>query len=406
MAMSKTVLIAGAGVAGPSCALLLTRHGHKVTIVERSPEIRKTGQQVDVAGQGVKVVKEMGIWATLLKRSTGEEGIKFVDGNDRVAAAFPVSKESGASSFVKEIEILRGDMADVLYEQTKESTEYIMGDQITALSEQDTHVTASFANSPDRVFHLVIVADGLFSKTRDIAFGTSAGQIRSLGQCTALMSIPWEPSDGNWSRWFNALGGRAIVTRPQAKKGQTGAYLAIMTPESGRIARLPVREQKEEFRELFQDAGWEAPRVIREMMKSDDFYVQETAQAKMDSWVKGRVVLLGDAGYCPSPVSGQGTTLAFIGAYILAGCINTHEDYRDALSKYEEQMRPFVEKSQQLFPGVPGIANPQTAWGIKILYTCLWLGSLMNNSGIVGLVGRVLGPLAAVFSSDLELPKY
>lgn len=407
MPKPKRILIAGGGIAGPSCALLLTRHGHQVTIVERAPHLRATGQQIDVAGKGVDVVKHMGVWEALHERTVGDQGIKFVDQNDRVAAAFPASKDSGANSFVKEIEILRGDMVEVFYEKTKDSTEYMFGDQITALNEQESHINVSFANSPNRDFDIVVAADGLYSKTRDIAFTKSVVEIRSLHQVVALMSIPWQESDGTWSRWCNAPGGRCVSTRPRAKQGQTGAYLSVMTTVSGKIARLPVEQQKEEFKKLFENAGFEARRIVREMMTAEDFYVQEVAQAKAASWVKGRVVLLGDSGYCPSPVSGQGTTLAFVGAYILAGCINTYDDYNEALSKYEQQMKPFVDKGQQLIPGVPGIANPETSWGIRVFYTFIWACSLINSSRIFTLLGRILGPVAGLFGSkDLELPTY
>ncbi|KAK4549747.1 hypothetical protein LTR36_005048 [Oleoguttula mirabilis] len=406
MATPKNILIAGGGIAGPSCALLLTRKGHKVTIVERAPQLRSTGQQIDVSGIGSEIVKHMGIWQALHDRSTGEEGLKFVGASNNIIASFPVSKDGGPNALVKEIEILRGEMVDVIYQETKDTTNYVFGDYITALSEQATHVTVSFANSPDQDFDMVIAADGLFSQTRGLVFPKSAVEIKNLGGCVALMTIPWEEADGNQSRWYCAPGGRAVFLRPQFKAKKTGAYLGNMTADSRRLVRLPVQEQKEAFAEMFRDLGWETPRIIREMMKADDLYAQELAQAKMGSWVKGRVALLGDAGYCPSPVSGQGTTLAFIGAYILAGCISTHDDYEEALRQYEEQMRPFVEQGQKLLPGVPGIANPQTEWGRWALYTFVWLAGLVNSWGIVGLVTRVVEPLATIFSKELELPKY
>ncbi|KAK4924187.1 hypothetical protein LTR49_008708 [Elasticomyces elasticus] len=417
MASPKRVLIAGAGIAGPSLALLLSHNGHKVTIVERAPDIRTTGQQVDVSGKGVNVTKAMGVWDSLLAHTVGDQGIKFIDENNNTWAAFAADKESGAQSFVKEVEILRGDMAKVLYDATKNETEYIFGNTITAIDEHASHVTVTFSELPQRDFDLVIAADGLFSKTREIAFGKSATEIRSLNQCTALMSIPWKESDGSWSTWCNFPGGRCVSLRPQPNFGRTGAYLAVMTPDSGRMARMNTDEQKAEFTRRFQDAGGEAPRILREMqdnetgtppMSKTPFYFQETAQVYTASWHKGRIALLGDAAYCPSPVSGQGTTAAFIGSYILAGCICTHDDVQEALIRYEEQMRPFATQAQKLFPGVPGIANPQTAWGIQLFYTVLWIGNLVMNSGVVGLAGKLFGPLASLWpgSEELKLPLY
>ena len=257
------------------------------------------------------------------------------------------------------------------------------------------------------MYDVIIVGDGLFSQTRDLVFGKAAAKIKSLGQVGALMSIPWVPSDGTWSAWCSFPGGRCVTTRPQAKSGVTGAYLVVMTPESGRLARLPQEQQKADFAARFQDLGWETPRIVREMMTSDDFYVGEIAQVHADSLIKGRVALIGDAGYCPSPVSGQGTTLAFVGAYILAGCINTNEDVSEALRQYEVQVKPFVEKGQKLIPGVPGIANPQSRWGIWVLYTLLWVAQWVTESGLSDALVKVLGPVAGLFAGkDLKLPEY
>ncbi|EMC97472.1 hypothetical protein BAUCODRAFT_453277 [Baudoinia panamericana UAMH 10762] len=407
MASPKRVLIAGAGVAGPSLAWFLAHNGHNVTIVERAPALRTSGQQVDVAGKGVHIVKAMGIWDELLAHSTGDQGIKFVDEHDKIWAAFPVDKESGASSFVKEIEILRGEMAEVLYRHTKGDVDYVFGEQIRGLKEQAKQVTVSFAKGADRDFDVVVAADGLFSKTRDIAFSSSFAHVKSLKQCCALMSIPYKESDGYWSRWYNAPGGRCVVLRPQPKIGKTGAYLAVMTPHSGKLALLPHEAQISEFTQLFADAGWEAERVLREMKDNPSVYVQETAQVKTPSWVRGRIALLGDAGYCPSPVSGQGTTLAFVGAYILAGCLCTYDEVETALKQYEQQIKPFVEKAQALIPGVPGIANPQTSWGIAVLYTVLWWSDLIAKSGVPGWIGKLMSPVASLVSGkELEIPTY
>ena len=374
--------------------------------MERASRLRSAGQQIDVAGKGVDVVKDMGIWDDLKARSVGDEGIRFVDQNDRSWADFPVSRESGANSFVKEIEIMRGDMVEVIYERTKDVTEYIFGDQITAIADHGSHATVCFRHSVDRDFDVVIGADGLASHTRDLVFGKSAKHIKSLHQCVALMSLPWHKSDGTWSRWCNFPGGRCTSTRPRFKEGQTGAYLAIMTEESSKVARMSVQEQKAFFGEQFSDAGWETPRIVEEMMDAEDFYVTEVAQARTDAWVKGRVTLLGDAGYAPSPVSGQGTTLAFVGAYILAGCLNSYDDHVEALDIYEKTMRPFAEKGQHLYPGVPGSANPQTAWGIKFFYSILWMAGLLNSCGLLGALSTIFGPLASLFEKELQLPSF
>ena len=137
-------------------------------------------------------------------------------------------------------------------------------------------------------------------------------------------------------------------------------------------ARLDTKTQKSLVRELFDDAGWETLRVLAGMDASPDFYLQTNAQVKMDQWSHGRPALIGDAGYCPSLVSGMGTTLAIVGAYVLAGEIARHpRDHEAAFAAYDRIMRPFVDKAQKLLPGVPALVNPQTKWGIAVLNNVL-----------------------------------
>lgn len=181
-----------------------------------------------------------------------------------------------------------------------------------------------------------------------------------------------------------------------------------MSQDGGRLARLDTEEQKRELKELFTDADWEGHRMLQGLEESNDLYVGEIAQVKCPSWTRGRVSLLGDAGYCPSPVSGQGTTLAIIGAYVLAGCISTYsDDPAEVMKRYEEDMKPFVERSQKLLPGVPGIACPQTAWGIYILRTVIWTVDLISRSGIPKLAALATTPFSRLAGQKtVQLPTY
>ena len=417
MSSQTSILIAGAGIAGPALAILLNRNGFKTTIVERAENLRTTGQQIDVTGPGIDLIRLMGVEDAIRSRTVNDDGIKFVDANNKTFASFPASDST--ASLVREIEIMRGDLADVFYQATKDETEYIFDDRVSSLTESEKGITVGFKNGGDRTFDLVVAADGLSSRTREVAFSKpKEACIKSLNQWTALFLIPHTPEDGTWSRAYNAPGGLALALRPDIKRKRTSVYLAQGTPDVSIVSKS-VKEQKEQVQRLFGNAGWEAPRILSEMATAENFYVQQTAQVKMDSWSTGRTVLLGDAGYCPAPVSGLGTTMALVGAYILAGNLITHEhDLPTALKQYEKQMRPFVISAQSLGPGIPALATPYTKWGIWALRTVITaVGSLMGASRVTGL-GTVLGwalwPLSLALKrigwlggvESISLPKY
>ena len=177
-------------------------------------------------------------------------------------------------------------------------------------------------------------------------------------------------------------------------------------PEHDHLTRLSPAEQKRELRRIFAGAGWEADRLLREVDDSEELYVQKVQQIQMRKFTRDRVALVGDAGYCPT--LGQGTTLAFTGAYILAGClVESAEDVPAALLRYEGFMKPFIQRAQRVPPGLPWIANPQTWWGIRILYSVCWVVSLVVNSGLGSMIGRLFTLLNRyVGDGDLQLPVF
>lgn len=406
MPTSKHVLIAGAGVAGPALGLMLIKTGHKCTIIERSPSLRTNGQQIDISGEALKVIKLMGVDEAMRSCRVEDEGLKFVTEDDAVVAAFPVTASD--SSLVKELEIMRADLVRVIFDRTQEGVEYILGDYITGLDQTGNGVTVSFATATKkRRFDIVVAADGLRSKTRSLAFGDSNTELISKGCYASYLSIPWQQSDGTWSRWFNAPGGLNASIRPNAKKNTSSAYLCHVSGLASGTAKGDLEEQKRNIVELFKDVGWEAPRILREIENSGaDFYGQEIALAKSASLSSGRVVLLGDAGYCPSPLSGEGTSLALVGAYVLAGCIATYDNVGEAFTHYEKQMRPFIDRAQNLPPGVPWIVNPQTSWGIRVLNNTVWVAGLAAKAGVFSALGKLGGLLPSLGSKAPTLPEY
>lgn len=192
------VLIAGGGIAGPALGLLLSRVGHKCTIVERAPSFRKTGQQIDVAGRGLQVAQFMGIEDAIRQRVIFDNGIRFMDTKspDKILAELPRKSTSGPLQWVRELEILRAHLAEIMYERTKDLVEYRFGDQIVAIRQDESKVTVKFQSSPkEETFDFVVAADGLRSRTRDLAFAPDNTKVVSLGQCKLFLTVRGRTSE-------------------------------------------------------------------------------------------------------------------------------------------------------------------------------------------------------------------
>ncbi|MFJ8924952.1 FAD-dependent monooxygenase [Streptomyces sp. NPDC102364] len=395
----RNALIAGAGIAGPALAYWLHHHGIHATVVERAPALREGGQTVDLRGAGRAVARRMGLEPALKAVATHEEGIRFVDAAGRAKASFP-SGSFGGQGPIAELEILRTDLSHLLYEATAEHTEYLFGDEITQVTDTGEHVHAAFRHGPDRTFDLLVAADGARSRTRDLVFGDSA-DTTALGLSTAYFTIPSDPTDDDrwarWARWHNAPGGRTVTLRPD-NRGTIRAYLSFLSPPRGHEL-LDPEAQKRLLHQVFAGVGWQAPRVLAAMDTAPDFFFETVAQVRMPRWSQGRVAVLGDAGYCASPLSGMGTSLAFTGAYVLAGELAHRPHHTQAFHHYETLLRPYVERAQALPPGVPRVATPHTRAGIHTLNTLLRAAS---QPRIAKALNRCLVPPADTFA----LPSY
>ncbi|EMD64686.1 hypothetical protein GGP41_003035 [Bipolaris sorokiniana] len=405
-AISLNVLISGSGIAGPCFAYWLNRllPSSQITIIERSPEPRLGGQAVDLRSSCLPIVKKMGLLDKVKEYNTTEVGMQFVYRDGKTRATFEATGEEERQSATSEYEILRGDMARIVYDAVKDNPQitFIFDEMVTAIEEKEEgKVDVTFKNktAPTR-YDLVVGADGQMSRTRRLVFGHGPNNddyLYRLGQYSALFTMPRDPTDTQYAQWYNAPRGRLFLLRPD-QYGTTKAYLAVTDANLSRfdeIDRLLKKGSREEqqawFEKEFSDAGFQAERCIREMKKADDFYMQQIAQVKMDTWVKGHVTLVGDAAYCPSPISGVGTGAGIVGAYVLAGELSkTPNDIPTALASYERITRQYVDKAQRLIMGAPQIANPQTEWGIKIFNNVTGVLSHPFVQSFSGVLGRVI----------------
>jgi 2-polyprenyl-6-methoxyphenol hydroxylase-like FAD-dependent oxidoreductase len=347
-------LISGAGIAGPALAYWLARADVEVTIVERAPGPRTGGQAVDIRGAARSVVERMDLLPAIQAAGLDERGFAFVDELGKHQVSMPVNFMSG-EGIVAELEILRGELSRILYERTCEHAEYRFDDAIESLLEDDDGVHVAFRTGPPRRFDLVVGADGVHSRVRTLAFGDESRWVAPLGGYLAYFTLESRIDTGAWFVMHNAPGGRVVSVRPGGPH-TTQVMLGFRSRPLG-FERQPTARQQEILKDKFAGVGWQAPRVLDEMCSAPDFYFDLLAQVRMKRVTRGRVALLGDAGYSPSPVTGVGTSLALVGAYVLAGeLVRSNWAYDAAFARYELVMRDYVKQCQELPPlGLEGM---------------------------------------------------
>ncbi|MGA8159287.1 MAG: FAD-dependent monooxygenase [Acidobacteriaceae bacterium] len=360
---SRTILISGASIAGPALAFWLHRYGFQPTIVERAPAIRAGGYAIDFRGASLRVLERMGLLPAVQEKQTRIGAITIVDRNNRKVASMPDGFTSG------ELEILRGDLANLFYEATRETTEYIFDDSIAAIEEGAEEVVVGFESGERRRFDLVVGADGLHSKVRSIAFGEEARFVRYLGYYVSIFTIPNYLNLDHAGLYYGTLGKKVGIFSGGDRGEAKASFFFASEPLDS--VRGDSAQQKRILRTQFEQEGWELPRLLELMESAPDFYFDSVSQVKVDRWSKGRSVLVGDAAWCASPLSGMGTGMAVVGAYVLAGELAEADgDYRIAFEQYETAMREFVRKCQ-------GIADGGTDWFVPRTRFRLWLSTQM-----------------------------
>lgn len=397
MNSKKKVLISGASIAGPTLGFWLAKYGFEVTIVERSKSLRLGGQNLDVRGAGRAVVRMMGIEKEILAANTGEIGLQFVNRNNEVEAEFPAD---GNDSFTSEAEILRGDLVNILYDCTKNDVKYVFGKYITAIHQDSGKVEVTFSDNHSEWFHLLIAADGVRSTTRKIIFGNEP-ELKFLGLYNAWYTIPRIERDTQWARWYTAQGSRVMVLRPD-NHGTIRASFSFLSDDEKFLSQSDS-EQKKVLKDKLSGAGWEEDRLMKEIDDNNEVYFDGISQVKAPRWFDGRTGMIGDAAYCPTPLTGMGTTLAMVGAYLLAGELYRHDKHEDAFAAYEKRMRPFVEKVQKLPPGVPWLAHPKSKLGVTVVNKT----AALLASRPVKMIGKLLSSKEKdVTKDDIELPVF
>ena len=381
---SERILICGAGVAGSILAYWLAKYDFQVVVVERSRSDQKLGQGLEIEEPALQVVRAMGILDELKEKKTGEMGFNLVDAQARSYGILEV----GGVSPTGALELMRGDLTEVLYKAADASANVTYHFETTMHSLRHTQdkVIVDLQNRKDKTitteeFDMVVGADGARSRTRQLVMGSSEKLdcFKPVGAFVAYFSIPREEQDWPYSQLCHFPGRRILWIRPVGKESKvTSVYIIHVNDDVPSLRRANAAgdrlKQKEAFAELYSGLGWETPRVIEQMMKSENFYSDELMQVKLPKWSQDRVVLLGDAAWAPTPFAGEGNQLAIIAAWVLAQEMSRNRN-PVAFEMYEKRLRSYVENGQSIPLGgyAPYLFNPQTNWGIWLFRTMFLL---------------------------------
>ena len=344
---SATVLVSGASVAGTTAAYWLSRHGYSVTVVERHDRPRPGGQAIDVRGPALTVLQRMGLRDAADAKKTAIRGASFVDRVGNELSRNTEATPTGGLIENPDIEILRDDLVELLYGATQPQVEYLFGDSIAALDDRGDSVPVTFERAAARSFDFVIGADGLHSNVRRLVFGPESQFAKPLGTFAAIFTVPNFLDLDYWQMFH--IGDNTMAGMYSARHNTEARAMLGFSDTNLRLDYRDAAAQFAEVERRMAADGWVRPQILKYMRSAPDFYFDEMTQIIMDRWSRGRVALVGDAGYCCSPLSGQGTSVAVLGAYTLAGELaQAGVDYQRGFANYFATFHDYVLGNQWL----------------------------------------------------------
>ncbi|GAA3272494.1 FAD-dependent monooxygenase [Dactylosporangium vinaceum] len=347
------VLISGASIAGNALAAGLARAGCAVTVVERAPALRPGGYAIDIRGVALEVADRMGVSDGARQWSTDTEGTSFVDAAGRRIATLPLG--FGVLD-PADIEIMKGDLSRVLHQAVPAGVEWIFGDSVAELDQRGGRVAVRLERGGRREFDYVVGCDGIHSRVRTLAF--PGDHLHHLGSNSAVFTAPNELGVRRW-QLIHTMPGRVMSVKTD--RGSREVKVTLLYGGG-----MPPRDRAERVRSIeaaFAGAGWVGPRLLELMRGAPDLYVAPNAQVRMPGWTAGRVALVGDAGYAPSALTGQGTGMALVGAYLLARHIASGGE----LGEYDREMHDFVKVNQRAALGAARGFAPKSELAARMM---------------------------------------
>jgi 2-polyprenyl-6-methoxyphenol hydroxylase-like FAD-dependent oxidoreductase len=391
---NKTVLISGAGIAGPALAYWLTEAGFEPTLVERAPALRSGGYVIDFWGLGYDISEWMGLTEDLQRIGYHVREVRVVGDRGQRLTGFgtKVFDELTDGRFVT---VARSGLSRLLFEKVGNAAETIFDDEIVDLHERNDVVHVQFKRAGERRFDLVIGADGLHSNVRRLAFGPEERFEKKLGYAVAALEVQgYRPRDEDAYLIYGQPG--RMIGRFTQRDDRTLFLFVFATGGSPLPGSLNA--QKAILRDIYRDSKWECPAILDELDRANELYFDSISQIRMSRWTLGRVALIGDAAFCVSLLAGQGSALAMISAYVLAGELaraNGHHEI--AFANYETLLRGYIQAKQQGAERFAAALAPKTAFG-------LWFRNRMIGAmSIRGLARLIVG---RDIVDTVRLPKY
>lgn len=339
----KKVLVSGASIAGLSTAYWMNKSGYKVTVVELAKEPRTAGAAFDVKGTAIDVAKRMEIFEQIKSNRLHVELVEFKNAEDITEGSIMLKNEV-AELPDDEIEIERDKFIDILFDRLKNDVEFIFNNSITALNETTNDIQVTFKNGPQRAFELVFGCDGSHSGVRKIWFGDEAEYIHFLQAYFSITIVDKLLIKQKTMQFYN-VPDKAVMLN--AYNNKTDIIFCFNSEKDIPYDYRDAAQQRKIILEQFAGESWRTAELLEEVENSGRFYFDKFCQIKMPSWTKGRVALVGDAGYCASPAAGMGGSLAMVGAAALADALEKYNgDFNLAFQDYNKNLRPFIEEVQ------------------------------------------------------------
>ncbi len=393
--INRNILISGAGIAGTTLAYWLKKFGFNPTLLEISPKIRDGGYAIDFMGAGYDVAEKMGIVPELRKVDIDFTRLTFVDKNNNEKGSMNYQK---IKEFLKgrAFTLLRSDLAKVIYNSLGKDVEIIFDDTINNIEQDDEKVAITFNSGRKQNFDLLIGADGLHSNVRKLVFGDEAQFEKYYGYYTSSYTIRNFSTGSNTFSMYNVPHKQVAIY--SNKENQTTTFFVFTSPGKLSYDHHDIAKQKQLLENAFENCGWMCDELLSAIDDTNDFYFDPISQIQIEKWSKGRVSLVGDACYCPSLLSGKGSTLAMTGAYILAGELKqAGGDFKEAFHQYEIIFKPFMEKKQKAAQFFAKSFIPKTNTGI-------WLRNKAFKLMSVSIFSKLF--LSQFKDSELRLKEY